>query len=415
MNATPDLHDRSKEESVEAEENKAAIDVNTAKLSLIERYRKAVLKNPEAAGAIEGAAKNFSYLLPGRFANSDEVSELVYTLGRLGTLFNDAIIRKSVVSKAPSTPDSRKYDVLYGRLLRWLSVIEHIQVLAEMTAVRVSNRARWIFVAVIEATRTAIRGLLLAKYGGTLLPGLPFDAIDRKAVICPDCGVVLTGGFCESCDKADGDNSFQSGSLECPECGASAKMNHVVSESAFSQRPSIGRRTGRMLRRNSNSVLLKVKGVECIICKERHKRMSDFLRSQEAFKAPVSTPLTIPRLIAEVANISRPGLHLLAAYRWGLRSWKPWFLGFILEVFSVLLIRKEPGLSEEERSELLRRASLAFLYALRSPFYEQISKKHLIAFLNGVKRRVPMLSFVIDSTLQYLSVWHSLYYYGWAM
>ena len=37
------------------------------------------------------------------------------------------------------------------------------------------------------------------------------------------------------------------------------------------------------------------------------------------------------------------------------------------------------------------------------------------AFLGRVKLRIPMLEVVVDSMVQYISVWQSLYYYGWAL
>ena len=37
------------------------------------------------------------------------------------------------------------------------------------------------------------------------------------------------------------------------------------------------------------------------------------------------------------------------------------------------------------------------------------------AFLQRVKLRFPMLEVVVDSMVQYISVWQSLYYYGWAL
>ena len=54
--------------------------------------------------------------------------------------------------------------------------------------------------------RASARGVLLFKYGSTLIPSPPYDAIDRTTVTCPDCGVVLTGGMCDACENGDFDS-----------------------------------------------------------------------------------------------------------------------------------------------------------------------------------------------------------------
>eukprot|EP00040_Diaphanoeca_grandis_P017150 m.89098 g.89098 ORF g.89098 m.89098 type:complete len:398 (+) comp26260_c0_seq6:85-1278(+) len=395
-----------------------ASQVNT---SLVERYKAAVIQNPKRASQVESFALTASYFLPGRFKDSDEISEFVYSVSRLVTFMNDSIIRNKVLAaNADHAPnqDKRKSLKLYKVLLSWLTVIDHVQVSVEMTALRIQNRARWKLVALIELLRGIARGILLAKYGSTFLPALPHEPVDRNTITCPDCGIVLVGGVCKECESGNVEDSFAaldraSASLECPECGTSTVINEMVEKSSeiSVSTPIVGRRTGRTLHRRK-STLAPID--ECETCTTRRTRLATFVRSQRSFQPPLSTALTVPRYISEVVSISRPLVHLMAAYRWGLQSWKAWILALSLELTSVGVVRNEKGMNEKEQSELSRRTMLIFLFALRSPFYERFTKKPLLAFLNGIKRTLPSLSFFIDAIIQYISVWQSLYFYAWS-
>ena len=77
---------------------------------------------------------------------------------------------------------------------------------------------------------------------------------------------------------------------------------------------SIGRRTGRMLRRNMKSALgrsaLGSGADECAACRGQRTRIAKFVQSQQSFMPAVSTPLTAPKLFGELANISRPLLYV---------------------------------------------------------------------------------------------------------
>ena len=67
-----------------------------------------------------------------------------------------------------------------------------------------------------------------------------------------------------------------------------------------------------------------------------------------------------------------------------------------------------------ERSELSRRRSQLFLYLLRSPFYDAVTKKILLAFLVSVRNNVPLGGKIADIAMVYVPHYRNIYGYLWS-
>jgi peroxin-16 len=291
-------------------------------------------------------------------------TESVHSGVQLLSIYHDSLVAR-VISHLPSTiprpmpsPHARytKYwttkSPLYRKLALVLQVIQHTELLWEMSARRRGEKVRWRVIVTIEFAKAVCRLLLLRLTNSRPLvsPPLPEREQDPREA--------------EAEAEAERDAGGSWNGMDTP-------LDEVSPDTSKWTMP----RTGLTLPSLPDA-----------------SEISNYLISKVLTADDVKAPAALLHRVsgqgqfAEILYILRPVVYALAMQRWAgkdKRSWSPWLIGFGLEYGSRQLAKRDlaeraagglRGLTGLERDELRKRGWAMGWWAMRGAFYENFTR-----------------------------------------
>ncbi|CRL22036.1 Peroxisome membrane protein, Pex16 [Penicillium camemberti] len=355
-------------------------------------YEDFVTKNASSVGQVESALRSLTYIIPGRYRESEIPSECVHSGVQLLSLYHDSLVSRvvdrlpSTVPRPPPTPHSRytKYwtsrSSLYRQVALALQMLQYTELLWEMAARRRGQKTRWRVVIFIEFAKAVCRLLLLRLTNSRPLvsPPLPEREVDPRTT------------------EEEEPRSDWNG-MDTPVSERSSDLSWTMPRTGLSL-PSLP---------NVNDV-------------------SNYLISKVLTADDIKPPKALLHRatgqgqLAEVLYILRPVVYAMAMQKWrgDRRSWRPWLIGFGMEYGCRQLAKRDfrervagglRGLTGLEREELKKRGWSMGWWMMRGAFYENITKSWLHS-LTGKMKGKPLLDLVGSVVEDYEYLWDNFYF-----
>ncbi|KAH7392912.1 peroxisomal membrane protein pex16 [Pyrenochaeta sp. MPI-SDFR-AT-0127] len=353
-------------------------------------YSDFITKNSSAVSQIESALRSLTYIIPGRFRESEIASESLHSGVQLLALYHDSLLGKAMAQmpgtrRHPLTPHHRytkfwtQKSPTYKRIALVLQMIQYTELLWEMAAKRKGEKVRWRVVVLLEVVKAVCRLLLLRLTNSRplLSPPLPQREIDPSSL--EDSSASADG-----MDTPPSERSVEAENWTMPRTGLS--MPSLPDSSDI-----------------SSYLLSKV-------------LTADDIKPPKALLHRVSGKGEL----AEALYILRPVVYALAMQHFSgdRKSWRPWLIGASLEYGARQLAKKDfqerlagglRGLTGLEREELKRRGWSLGWWVMRGAFYENITKAWIHS-LTGKLKNKPLLDMVSGVIEDYEFLWDQYYF-----
>lgn len=319
---------------------------------LYDYYKKWVISNPNLVTDVETVATWSSYFIAGKINKSPIVSELVYSLSKLLSLFNDRLIREAYGSEI-------QFYGLREQIKTWLTVIHYCEVFVELVVRnRYGTKGKWTVASLIQLFKCSSALILLYRFKEVPISHPPIAALQRKKIT-------------ENQDTDGTSNAF------------------------FTLQ-----RSGRIIRRVDGAPPVAFRDWQPVKIKDDKLTVSLDVKDL---------------MLAETLHILKPLIHLGAMRVFGVKAWKQWILALGLDLASMRMYKQYmKHLSYEQRLEISRRKLGLVLYLLRSPMYNGYSKNIIENVLISASQKMPLMSFICGPIIQYLNHWQEIYFYMWA-
>ncbi|KAK3709586.1 hypothetical protein LTR37_010807 [Vermiconidia calcicola] len=360
-------------------------------------YSDFITKNAGAVSQVEGALRSLTYIIPGRFRESDVASESLNSGVQLLALYHDSLLSKALerrlrtqknVHQSPHNRYTRHYcqkSPTYRRTATTLSCVQYTELLLEMMAKRKGERTRWRVVVLLEAIKALCRLVLMRLTNSRPLldPPLP----EREVV--PE------------------QPQQEEEVIHSPPSERSNSHSDAGSEQWTMPRTSL---TLPPLP-NSDDI-------------------SSYLMSKVLTADDIKPPKALLHRVsglgeaAEIMYIVRPVIYASAMAYWcqheggrGKADWRPWLLGLSIEYGARQLAKRDfetrrpggaRGLTQLEKEELKKRGWAMAWWGMRGAFYENVTKGVIRGFTGSLKGK-PLLDMVGNLIDDYEYLWDEFY------
>jgi peroxin-16 len=353
-------------------------------------YSDFITKNSSAVTQIESALRSLTYIIPGRFRESEIASESLHSGVQVLSLYHDSLLAKAMAQmpgtrRHPVTPHHRytkfwtQHSPTYKRIALVLQMIQYTELLWEMAAKRKGEKMRWRVVVLLEVVKAVCRLLLLRLTNSRplLSPPLPQREIDPSSLE-------------ESSASADG--------MDTPPSERSVEAENWTMPRTGLSMPSLPDSSDI-----SSYLLSKV-------------LTADDIKPPKALLHRVSGKGEL----AEILYILRPVAYALAMQHFSgdRKSWRPWLIGVSIEYGARQLAKKDfqerlagglRGLTGLEKEELRKRGWSLGWWAMRGAFYENITKAWIHSITSKLKGK-PLLDMVGGVIEDYEFLWDQYYF-----
>lgn len=351
-------------------------------------YADFITKNSSAVSQIESALRSLTYIIPGRFRESEIASESLHSSVQLLALYHDSLLSKAMAQMPASrrhhpTPHHRytkfwtEKSPTYRRLALVLQMIQYTELLWEMSAKRRGEQVRWRVIVLLEIVKAVCRLLLLRLTNSRplLSPPLPQREVDPSSLE---------------------DTSASANGMDTPPSESSAE-NWTMPRTGLSM-PSLPDSSDI-----SSYLLSKV-------------LTADDIKPPKALLHRVSGKGEL----AEALYILRPVVYALAMQHFSgdRKSWRPWLIGLSIEYGARQLAKKDfqerlaggmRGLTGLEREELKKRGWALGWWMMRGAFYENITKSWIHTVTRKLKSK-PLLDMAGGIIEDYEYLWDQYYF-----
>ncbi|ORY01227.1 peroxisome membrane protein [Basidiobolus meristosporus CBS 931.73] len=352
----------------------------------MEKYEEFILKNASQVSGIESFLRSLTYVLPGRFNDSEFASEALFAFINLLGLYHDKILVKAASNHYQETGEKPPSPSNFNRYVRYLyrssdnyrrasivlTVLQYTEVLIEMGIQKKWGKdKKWNVILFIEGLKAALRFSLVHMSGNRTLisPPHPEREVD-PSTIQNDRPAIKTATW----------------------TGSRTGQNHPAINTIVQDK------RGNL--RVTDYVLSKVLDVESA------RKPLDLIRTLSGWGS-----------IGEILFIIRPVLYAFLVKKYGHQSWKPWIISLLVEYTSHKSTehhleanggkRAATSLEQEEHK---RRQWLLIFYLLRGPFYEKLTKPQIQEFCKSASKK-PIISLFSGVLQDYMPLWENIYFY----